>query len=425
MTKNRISRTFAYILHQIWNEKRSNSALFAELLIVGCIVWYLVDSAFVIVSKRTEPTGFDATNCYRIEMGYLTEGSVGYDPVIGADTTHSIVDDRLALLDRIRHDEDIEAAAYSMRNDPYNGSSMQGDFRVDTFQVNPRIIICQPDFLKVFRYKGVDGETPEKLASMLKDDNVFLSYMKRYRHDWHKYINKKQVVMKGEPDGYFRLAALVSPVKRFTWEEQAGNDVIVQLMTNDYFEQTSMISLSIRVKESKTPGFEERFKEKIKNKKMREGNMYVSDITSYDTLRQSTESGEDAKLRNSIVCIGFLLVNVFLGLLGTFWFRTQHRFPEIGLQKAIGATNKDITLRLFSEAAIIMTLAFVVSLIIDANIAYAHLTQYYMGETLTTSRFIICALISYFLMLLIIALGIWMPAFRAAKTSPVDVLRGE
>lgn len=425
MTKNRISRTFAYILHQIWNEKRSNSALFAELLIVGCIVWYLVDSAFVIVSKRTEPTGFDATNCYRIEMGYLTEGSVGYDPVIGADTTHSIVDDRLALLDRIRHDEDIEAAAYSMRNDPYNGSSMQCICEVDTFKIETRIICCDPDFLRVFRYTGVDGQTPEKLASMLKDRNVFLSYNNERQHkqDWHKFLNKP---IKALDDSVpFRLVALVNPAKRFTWEERTWNDIVILRLSPWDLNQTGMINLSIRVKESKMPGFEERFKEKIKNKKMRAGNMYVSDITSYDTLRQSTESGENAKLRNSIVCIGFLLVNVFLGLLGTFWFRTQHRFPEIGLQKAIGATNKDITLRLFSEAAIIMTLAFVVSLIIDANIAYAHLTQYYMGETLTTSRFITCALISYFLMLLIIALGIWMPAFRAAKTSPVDVLRGE
>ena len=37
--------------------------------------------------------------------------------------------------------------------------------------------------------------------------------------------------------------------------------------------------------------------------------------------------------------MGFLLLNIFLGLLGTFWFRTQQRRSEIALHKAHGATD--------------------------------------------------------------------------------------
>ena len=123
--------------------------------------------------------------------------------------------------------------------------------------------------------------------------------------------------------------------------------------------------------------------------------------------------------------IVFLLVNVFLGLLGTFWFRTQHRFPEIGLQKAIGATNTDITLRLLAEGVLLLTIAFLPSLLIDFGMGYNELTDYYRGVTLGTGRFIVCAAIAYALMLTIIALGIWFPALRATKANPVDVLRGE
>jgi putative ABC transport system permease protein len=33
----------------------------------------------------------------------------------------------------------------------------------------------------------------------------------------------------------------------------------------------------------------------------------------------------------------FLLLNIFLGILGTFWFRTQQRKGEIALFKALAA----------------------------------------------------------------------------------------
>ena len=47
--------------------------------------------------------------------------------------------------------------------------------------------------------------------------------------------------------------------------------------------------------------------------------------------------------------MGFLLLNIFLGLLGTFWFRTQQRRSEIALHKVHGASDMSIFTRLISE----------------------------------------------------------------------------
>lgn len=424
-SRNIISRKFAYILHQIFNEWRSNWALLAELLIVSSVVWYIVDCTYVLVVRAMEPTGFDITNCYRIEVSEMEEGALGYDPA-HSDSDETKIADRLALIDRLRHDEDIEAAAYSWRNDPFQGAYMGNMLKCDTLEAQVRSIVCQPDFIKVFRYQGTDGKTPEQLAALLKDRNILVSdgvYGKDF--DMSRLAGKP-LILHLEDSVPWRYAGAIVPVKRFTWEEASTANVALMPMTYRQMTGGGMgMSLAIRVKDSRTQGFADRFREKIKGQKMRVGNLYISDFTSYEDLKKDSETSVNTQMNYYIVGIIFLMLNVFLGLLGTFWFRTQHRFPEIGLQKVIGATNTDITLRLFAEAMLLMTIAFIPSLLIDFNIAHAELTMYYCGTTLSVPRFIVCALISYALMMLIICLGIWFPAVKAIKANPVEVLRGE
>lgn len=427
--RKNIGRRYSYILHQIFNERRSNWAMMAELLIVSSVVWYLVDCAYVIVTRAMEPLGFDATNCYRLDVSKFDEGSVGYDTA-HPDSMEINIADFLALTDRLRHDADIEAVGYSWRNDPYQGMLYSTATHYDTLQTSAKIVVCNPDFLKVFRYRGANGETPEQLAAMLRNGNVLLSHLAFGKeHDTNKMINKEIKIDISFSDIDTlprRIAAIFMPTKRFSWEETAWQQSVILPATNEAMHQMIYsISLAIRVKENCAQGFSDRFRQKISGKQLRVGNYYVNGFHSYGELKRNSEAKQDTSMRYYTVAIVFLLVNVFLGLLGTFWLRTQHRFPEIGLQKAIGATNTDITLRLLTEAILMMTIAFLPSLIIDINIAHANLTEYYQGETLATGRFIICAAISYVLMMLIIALGIWFPALRATKANPADVLRGE
>ena len=122
---------------------------------------------------------------------------------------------------------------------------------------------------------------------------------------------------------------------------------------------------------------------------------------------------------------GFLLFNGVLGLLGTVWFRTQQRFPEIGLQKAMGATRSDVALRLMCEAVILLSIAFLPSILIDYNLAVRGVTRLYNGLTFEGGRFCITLGLTYLILLLVILVGIWFPTRQAARTNPIDVLRNE
>lgn len=56
------------ILHQIWNQRRSNGWLFAELLIVFTLMWYCVDVLYGFVHAERQPKGYDLEHVYKIRI---------------------------------------------------------------------------------------------------------------------------------------------------------------------------------------------------------------------------------------------------------------------------------------------------------------------------------------------------------------------
>ena len=160
---------------QIKNEWRSNTWLAIELLLVSVVMWYITDSLYCTAATYLEPRGFDIDHCYLIQMGKLNEKSPDYVAYQREDEHKDVQE----LLNRIRRRPDVEAASLSIASHPYNGSNgtttmqLQGDSVIVGGWFIRRIVT--PDFVRVFRYEGVNGETPEQLAQMLEEDKILAS----------------------------------------------------------------------------------------------------------------------------------------------------------------------------------------------------------------------------------------------------------
>ena len=111
--------------------------------------------------------------------------------------------------------------------------------------------------------------------------------------------------------------------------------------------------------------------------------------------------------------------------MGTFWFRRQHRRGEIALYKALGGTNKTVFYRLLTEGVLLLVLATIPAVIIDWNLAYAEFNVRMNNTTLEIGRFIITSVTSFILILLMIIIGIGIPARKAMKIQPAEALREE
>ena len=408
---------------QIRNEWRSNIWILVELLIVSVVMWFITDYIYVQVINYKAPRGFDISHCYLIKMGKLTPNSHEYN---AADTTDN--DDRAELLKRIQHRPEIEAASLSNNSYPYDGSNSTMLLSYDTIKVgNDEWVLRRlvtPDFVRVFRYQGANGETPEQLADLLSKDNILLS---DNIFNEHKKTSLREFIGKGfhidvDTTKSYILGASIEPVKYNDFQSSKYlYTCIVKLGKENYKD---MDELCVRVKDNMDHDFIENIYRDA-DKQLRVGNLYISDVQSFKDIRTSFQRLQMNTVRNFIAGGFFLMLNIFLGILGTFWFRTQQRRGEIALFKSIGSTNRNVFIRQISEGIILLSIATIFATIIDINLAFANLNAVHDGTYLEPIRFIITILISYLLTAIMIIIGTWFPARKAMAIQPAEALHEE
>lgn len=409
---------------QIKNEWRSNLWLITELLLVSVVMWYIVDYMYVKAMVYNEPRGFDISHCYLVQMGRLTDKSPDFIPNQTEEEKRQDIKD---LLERLQHRPDVEAAGFGQNSYPYNGSNSGTSVTYDTLQSPGWTLrrFVSPDFIRVFRYRGTRGETPEQLAEMLRDPNNFLAsdnlYKARYGVDLTSLVGKK-FYLNGDTTKSYTLPASLQVV-RYSDYQQAGNSFsMVKGLPDSWIELN--LELCVRVKEDQDKDFIARLKADSE-KLYRVGNIFIADVRSFADIRRNYQQSQTNSLRGYLFGMGFLLLNIFLGLLGTFWFRTQQRRGEIALMKSLGGTDHSVFIRQLSEGLLLLAIATVPAVFIDWNLANAELNAWMDGSTFGVGRFIITAFISFLLIALMIIVGIWIPARKAMRVQPAEALHDE
>ncbi len=416
------------LLTQIRNEWRSNLWLALELLVVSVVMWYIVDLLYCRVATYLEPRGFDTEHCYLLTMRELTDKSPDYHPYASGKEVRN---DILELVERLRRRPGVEAVSLSQNSYPYNGSNGNGRISYDTL-VSPEAIcrLVTPDFMRVFRYQGARGETPEQLAEVLKRGEFLASenlYLNKH-FDIKQLTGKDGFHLFGDTTMSYRLGAVLQDVRYCDYEEGrfcrsfAYNLEELARYNPGYINTDN--ELCLRVTPQEDHDFIARLKADSEGQ-LRVGNIYLSDVRSFADIRRSYQQGYSNQLRNYLVGMGFLMLNIFLGLLGTFWFRTQQRRGEIALHKVHGATSRAVFSRLLGEGMLLLLIVTPLALLVDYVLASAELNAWRGGTTLQAGRLLACAGVSFLLIALMITVGICIPARKAMRVQPAEALHDE
>lgn len=407
---------------QIKNEWRGNLWLLAELLVVSVVMWFVVAILYHQISIYLEPRGFDTEHCYNLMLGELSEKSPDFKPY---DTHAQRAADIRELVERLRRRPEVEAVSLSVNSYPYNGSN--GFIGVGHDTISPVYCIRRyvtPDFVRVFRYRGTRGETPEQLAEILRRGELLVSD-NLYEGSHHISLTSlvgKDFHFNGDTTTLYKLGASLVPVRYHDFmpaHESLSMVYNLDKRGDDWIDTTC--ELCVRVKADQDKDFIGQLRADCE-KQFRIGNIYIAEIVSFKDVRRTFQQIYTNDLRNHVAGIGFLLINIFLGLLGSFWYRTQQRRGEIALHMVHGATPRQVFGRLMAEGVLLLVIATLPALVIDCALAFFEVTVSFDWGITTLS---VCALITAFFILLMMLIGIGIPARKAMQVHPVEALHNE
>lgn len=415
------------ILHQIWNQRRSNGWLFAELLIVFILMWYCVDVLYGFTHAERQPKGYDLENVYKV--------NISYNPtqLVLCDSEDSLQQFWFKPLEevcrRIKQHPAVESAAMWLGTDTYTRGCVYQGYTTDSVHVvEANIRYVSPEYFTVMRIPVEQGSeifasaewnptaSPQP-AVVTRDlaDSLFHTTTEAVGREFMDYYNNgfryrvSAVCALQKTDDYARYTPyILTPFPRWFYESQ----------------YTPFISIRIRP-EADTDDFAARFIQDM-TPQLRVAPFYLFDIRSYkeQKIERDAAEGITSYIRSARLIVVFFIFNVFIGLMGTFWFRTRHRRGEIALRMAMGSSRKMIRRQLLGEGLLLLVVAAIPALVICANMVLADVT-FTEATDAGWGRFAMCVLVVFVLMALMVIVGIWYPASRAMKVQPAEALHDE
>lgn len=410
----------------IWSERKINVWILFELVLVFCILWFCVDYIYFFTKRYLEPTGYNVEHVYNINMGIKEEGHVLINNGTDAQKD-SLVNIVWTIVDRIKKYPDIEYISLSSAAVPYSGSFMSNKASLDTMVDYIQFKSVSPDYFNVFKINLQQGQ----VESWSSTDNIVISGNKDNQFLKHDTKQIKSLVT-GDNENK-QVIGVAASSKRSEFDEH--NPIVYTLLsTNDretvYFDG---IEICVRVKAEADKNFIERFTKDMQEQIAMDP-YFLSSVTSISDLRKEFMKWNkyDNNFKSIFSISSFLFINIFLAVVGTFWFRIQTRRNEIGLRVAVGSTRMNIKALFILETLFLLLLASLIATPICINIALADILRD-IGvpsidrgeEPIQISQYFINYLFTALILITISISAVLYPSWRASRIQPAEALRDE
>ena len=432
------------IIKQIWNQRRMNGWIFIEIIIAGFFLWTVIDPMYVLMVNSLEDKGYEEEGRYVLNLGAYGSSHGKRDTTI---TNYMRKEAFYRFVQLIREQPEVKSAYVSLHSSMPNSLSWSGgQFYPDTLAIKDkkhthaqRYSILSVKGCDIFRTLGMKDARTGKELTMPEDADNFCYVSELFAQ---KMFGSTEVIGKEVYDGTInigKIGAVFQNVK--TRDYSASYPLVIafdkDFSMHDWAHKNNYIVF--RLKEGVDfEKFNERFTKEVAPH-MNQGNFYFNCFKPFDETRRElgTRIGVYNKLRLKGSLTAFTLLCIFLGMVGTFWIRSNARRQEIGLMRSMGATEGRVKNQFLTEAGLLVSGAFVLSLVLVVNFVVitdgmaqpsfsGDINSVLISEWLSPSvQFTMVSLITYFALLVIALIGTLIPVRRAVKVLPADALRDE
>lgn len=415
---------FKHILKQIWKNKKANAWIFAELVLVTAILWQITDTTYVDTKTYYSPLGYDIENVWFFMLENLNEHAPGYVKETDGG------DDLIRLREQIIQHPMVESACFAFYSSPYSfGNSNTSLYPIDgdTVVASQKFFQVRrvtPEYFDVFRIKDTEGKTITDQLADFDKPLVISEDMERLFFPNEKGKGKKVTQNRTEE---LPIVAVCNAIREDDY--QKSEPCFYQCLKDNHLKSfaemfgNTSIELSVRMKK---PFTQEEMNSLLSEMgdRLTVNNLYVYSAKEIKKQRKELISWKQDDDKKQKAIITFVLINVFFGIVGTFWLRTQARKEEIGLRSALGSNKQGIRYYLYGEGLCLLVLTIPFTLLYIVNLLYFDVPDTYRVPY-SAVRFLITLGGTYLLIGSMILFGIYLPARKAAQMQPAEALKHE
>lgn len=408
----------------IWSERKINLWIFLELILVFCILWFCVDYLYFMGKRYLQPVGFDIEHTYNIELGMYQDGS---NYLYSGDSVRKeqIYNNFWTIHERVKRYPAVETATVSSFATPY-GMIAGNQYMVDSVEQHIAENYVSPEYFDVFKIEKLTGR-------FFTWDDTALDYAVISADNSGHFAQKipQNIDQIEQRRGMYKVVGVAERKKFSEFEDYSC--VVYTPIKKHTSMSVDMSDLSVRVK----PNADKDFAEKFIQDMGAQLDIYPFYLSAVIPIKENRENylirrGYDSNLKSVYSISLFLLANIFLIVIGTFWFRIQSRRSEIGLRIALGSTRGDIKRLFVLEALLLLFISSLFAVLICINISFADILKD-IGvpipdrgkEQVSSVQYLINYILTFVFIAIIVIVAVWNPASRASNIQPAEALHDE
>ena len=430
---------FKLILKTLWSRRRRNGWLLAELIVVCIVSWVIFDPVIVVTHDRMIPLGYDADRLCLVSLNMYRPNAPGYDEQ--ATDSASLMQAYDNLVQRVRNYPEVEHATpllgWLYPNSQGLGSMTQVPAG-DSIVCRMRYIEFLPhtQFFETYGFRPAKGLTPAALSDYpYKDGDLVLTEntLEAFFHTDNPQ-GRRFWIPRSQDTLYTDVVGATATFRMYSdWQPIPVAFVPMHTVNLNYFPND--VKILVRLEDG--VGME-RFLHRFHPWMVRElhaGNLYAQKVEPYRQLIARREyAGTTTLYQRNVAMAVFFLVNLCLGVAGTFWVQTRTRREEVGVMLSYGATPGSIVRFLLGEGLVLTTVSTLVGCFLYLQYALSEgLAKGQTGMETTGSywvqnfgqHFVIVSFIVYLVLLAVVLVGIYIPARRISSIPPTEALRDE
>ena len=438
------------IFKSLWAHKKQNGWIIAEIAIITCLSWFIVDylvTCFYATHFCIPAGEFEKDHLCVGQLGIVRSESASEGQVVTEEESQGIY----VIKEKLENMPEVASVSLTpnylnaeLRLYTWRTLSLADD-STKTIGIAQMFYYQNQNYFETQGLKAIEGSPDaETLSRETPPDGIIVTRSVAQMLFGHDQVVGKRVAMTDtryvdgkivhEVAGYHTISGVVEDVKSAPSERYP----YTVFFPHPDRGASPYSKLLLRLKpDVDAKDFVKRLTPTLTND-FRAGICVLGKLETYWQHYEEQVARDQSTMIRQLATVPLVLfgIIVVLGTLGTFWLQIRKRTEDIGIMRSFGAKRRDIFFMLWSEAALITFFACVFGQIVwlqfaaNWNVlsdggAYGGTGQETDWVNTFWLHFLIVCAIQYLLLLAIVTLGMVVPTLIAMYKRPVEALRHE